>query len=61
MKIRIRRSTTNQSLDGVCGGIAEHFGISPFLVRLAFIFLIPAGLFVYIILANVMDAPVQSL
>ncbi len=49
---KLRRSTTDRSLHGVCGGIAEFFGISSFLVRLLFIFVIPGSLFIYLILAN---------
>ncbi|MGG3889649.1 PspC domain-containing protein [Metabacillus fastidiosus] len=35
---RLTKSSTDKALFGVCGGIAEHFGISPFVVRLIFIF-----------------------
>ncbi|MBP1914042.1 PspC domain-containing protein [Lederbergia galactosidilytica] len=55
---KLRRSTTDRSLHGVCGGIAEFFGISSFLVRLLFIFVIPGSLFIYLILANTLaDSP----
>ena len=41
----LRRSRNNQVVAGVCGGLAEFFGISSFWFRLAFlIFLIPGGL-----------------
>ncbi|WP_425445168.1 PspC domain-containing protein [Virgibacillus subterraneus] len=54
---KLRKSSTDKSLSGVCGGIAEFFGISSFAVRLIFIFL-PANLLIYIILANTMsDSP----
>ncbi|WP_228552400.1 PspC domain-containing protein [Gracilibacillus salitolerans] len=54
----MRKSATDRSLHGVCGGIAEHFGISPFLVRLPFILCIPTGLIIYIILDNLLlDTP----
>lgn len=54
---KLRRSSQNRSLAGVCGGIAEFFDISPFGVRLIFIFL-PGNLLIYIILANIIpDSP----
>jgi phage shock protein PspC (stress-responsive transcriptional regulator) len=37
--IDIYRSQSNRMLLGVCGGLAEHFGVSSKLVRLATIFL----------------------
>ncbi|WP_062107471.1 PspC domain-containing protein [Bacillus niameyensis] len=53
----LKKSSKDKSLYGVCGGIAEYFGISSFLVRLFFIFL-PANLLIYIILANTLsDSP----
>ncbi|WP_453997496.1 PspC domain-containing protein [Bacillus nitroreducens] len=45
---------------GVCGGIAEFFGISSFAVRFIFI-LLPANLFIYILLANTMHESPPSL
>lgn len=55
---KLRKSSTDRSLYGVCGGIAEYFGISSFLVRLLFIFVIPASLLIYLILANTLaDSP----
>ncbi|MGN7408444.1 PspC domain-containing protein [Sporosarcina sp. SAFN-010] len=54
---RLTKSSTDSSLHGVCGGIAEFFGISSFLVRLIFI-MTPASLIVYILLANMLpDSP----
>lgn len=42
---KLRRSTTNRMLAGVCGGLSEFFGISVFWFRLAFFILfIPGGL-----------------
>ncbi len=32
----LRRSRSNRVLAGVCGGLGEFFGISPFWFRLAF-------------------------
>ncbi len=41
----LRRSRRNRVLAGVCGGLAEFFGIGSFWFRLAFfILLIPGGL-----------------
>ena len=57
MNKKLRKSVTDKSISGVCGGIAEYFGISSFMVRLLFIFL-PANLLIYIILANMLpDSP----
>ena len=40
----LRRSRSNRILAGVCGGLAEFFGISAFWFRLAmFIAFIPGG------------------
>ncbi len=40
----LRRSRKNRVIAGVCGGLAEFFGISAFWFRLAFfIALIPGG------------------
>lgn len=41
----LRRSRHNRMLAGVCGGLAEFFGISSFWIRLAFLIaLIPGGI-----------------
>ena len=41
----LRRSRRDRILAGVCGGLGEFFGISPFWFRLAFFILfIPGGL-----------------
>ncbi len=40
----LRRSRHNRIIAGVCGGLAEFFGISAFWFRLAFVIaLIPGG------------------
>ena len=36
---KLFRSTTNRMVCGVCGGIAEYFGVDPTIVRLAFVLL----------------------
>lgn len=56
-KRHLRKSSTDKSLCGVCGGIGEFFGISSFAVRLMFI-ITPGSLLIYIILANALpDSP----
>ncbi len=43
-KQTLRRSRNNRMVAGVCGGLAEFFGISSFWFRLAFLIaLIPGG------------------
>ena len=40
----LRRSRNNRMIGGVCGGLAEFFGISSFWFRLSFLIaLIPGG------------------
>ncbi|WP_047374230.1 PspC domain-containing protein [Exiguobacterium sp. ZOR0005] len=57
MQRTLRKSATNRSLSGVCGGIAEYFGLSSLGVRLLFL-IMPGNVLVYIILANSMkEAP----
>ncbi len=50
----LRRSKSNRMIAGVCGGLAEFFGISSFWFRLAFVIaLIPGGvpgILVYVIM-----------
>ena len=44
-KQSLRRSSRNRVVAGVCGGLAEFFGISAFWFRLAFLIaLIPGGI-----------------
>ena len=43
MEKRLYRSRTERVLGGVCGGIAEYFGVDPTLVRLLAVVLILAG------------------
>lgn len=59
---RLYRSATDRKICGVCGGIAEYFGIDSTLVRLALIVLavfgVTSGIWLYILAAIVMpDAP----
>ncbi len=49
---RLYRSTTDRYIGGVCGGLAEYFGIDPAIVRVLFIlgvFVHGVGLLAYII------------
>ncbi|MEQ9307462.1 MAG: PspC domain-containing protein [Marinoscillum sp.] len=55
MQKRLFRSKTDSMLAGVCGGIAEYFGLDPSLVRIAYVLVSVLsaafpGLLVYIIL-----------
>jgi phage shock protein C len=44
-KKRLYRSKKDRKIAGVCGGLAEYFGIDPVLPRLIFvILLLPGGL-----------------
>jgi phage shock protein PspC (stress-responsive transcriptional regulator) len=48
MDKKLRRSTSDRVFAGVCGGIAEFFGIETLVVRLLFV--IFGGALVYLIL-----------
>ena len=56
----LRRSKSNRMIAGVCGGLAEFFGISSFWFRLAmFIAFIPGGvpgILIYLILWMIIPA-----
>ena len=43
MNKRLYKSTENKMVDGICGGIAEYFGIDPTLVRLAWVLFCAMG------------------
>ena len=50
---RLYRSTIDRYIGGVCGGLAEHFGIDPAIVRVIFLLALFAhgvGLLAYIVL-----------
>ena len=58
----LRRSITNRTIGGVCGGIAEYFSLDPVLIRLLFVVLVifgGAGLIIYVLAWIVM--PERSL
>ncbi|MFS0821856.1 PspC domain-containing protein [Bacillus sp. 1P02SD] len=61
MNQKLRKSSTDRAIMGVCGGIAEFFGISSFAVRLIFLLLPPANIVIYLILANTMSDNTKSL
>jgi phage shock protein C len=53
MEKRLFRSTTDKMIGGVCGGLAEYFGIDPTIVRIAAVLLALAdgvGIVAYVIL-----------
>jgi phage shock protein PspC (stress-responsive transcriptional regulator) len=57
MSTRITKSKTDHVVDGVCGGLAEYFGIDSIFVRLAFVALIfinGIGVILYIVLVIIM-------
>ncbi len=52
MKKRLYRSTQDKKLAGVCGGLAEYFGVDSTLIRVAAVLLIAAdgiGLIAYLL------------
>ena len=49
---RLCKSRTNRMIDGVCGGVAEYFGLDPTLVRIAWVLLTllgGSGILLYIV------------
>lgn len=58
MEKKLRRSTSDKKVAGVCGGLAEYFGLDASLVRIAYILLSVctafAGVLVYLILMLVL-------
>lgn len=51
---KLYRSKTNRKLAGICGGLAEYFGIDSTLIRLGFALFTLAGgsgLFIYLVAA----------
>ena len=63
MNKKLYKSTTNKMLEGVCGGIAEYFGIDPTIVRLAWVVFCAlggSGILAYIIAAIIIpSAPLE--
>ncbi|HEY9204496.1 MAG TPA: PspC domain-containing protein [Candidatus Methanoperedens sp.] len=57
VKARLTKSASDRVIDGVCGGIAEYFGVDPVIIRLIFVVLVfinGLGILLYIILAIIM-------
>ena len=57
MKKRLYKSTTDKKIFGVCGGLAQFFGVDPTIIRLIWavlIFCAGTGLLAYIIAALVL-------
>ena len=63
MSKKLYKSNTNKMLEGVCGGIAEYFGVDPTIVRLAWVIfcaLGSSGILAYIIAAIIIpSAPLE--
>ena len=63
MRKRLYKSSTNRTICGVCGGLAEFLDIDPTVVRLAAIIATVfggSGLLIYVIAAIIMpDEPVD--
>lgn len=58
--MKLQRSSTDSMIAGVCGGIAEYFGIDSTVVRIAwviFTFLGGSGIILYIIAMLIMPSP----
>ena len=63
MDKRLYRSTSEKKIAGVCGGIAEYFGIDPTVVRLIwviFAFCGGSGVVAYLIALAIMPLPPVS-
>ncbi|MFR9215444.1 MAG: PspC domain-containing protein [Ruthenibacterium sp.] len=57
---RLYKARGQRMVCGVCGGLAEYFGIDPTLVRLAFLLLAAgwgSGLLAYIVAAIIIPEP----
>ena len=59
MNKKLYKSNTNKMLEGICGGIAEYFGIDPTIVRLAWVVFCAlggSGILAYIIAAIIIPS-----
>ena len=64
MEKKLYKSNQNKMLDGVCGGIAEYFGIDPTVVRLIwalFSLMGGCGILAYIIAAVIIRRTYREL
>jgi phage shock protein C len=62
-KKQLYRSDSDKMIAGVCGGIAEYFGLDSSLIRLLFILIIllgGSGLLIYVILWIILPISTQS-
>ena len=63
MSKQLDTSNTTKMLEGVCGGIAEYFGVDPTIVRLAWVVFCAlggSGILAYIIAAIIIpSAPLE--
>ena len=60
---KLYKSSSNKKLCGVCGGIAEYFGVDPTLIRLLWVFgtlFVGAGIVAYIISAIIIPDQPQA-
>ena len=63
MNKKLYKSNTNKMLEGVCGGIAEYFGVDPTIVRLAWVVFCAlggSGILAYIIAAIIIPSAPQE-
>ncbi|HEY6813838.1 MAG TPA: PspC domain-containing protein, partial [Propionibacteriaceae bacterium] len=57
----IRRSATDAKLSGLCGGVAQHWGIDPVLVRVGWVLLaFSSGIGLVLYLAGWLLIPVEG-
>ena len=56
---KLKKSSKDRFISGVCGGIAEFFGMSSTIVRLIFFFTSPTSIIVYLILAVTLEEDTQ--
>ncbi len=56
MEKKLRRSSTDKWIAGVCGGIAEYLGTSSALIRILTV-LSGVGIIAYLIVAVIMPGP----
>ena len=57
MEKKLHKSSTDKAIAGVCGGIAEYFGIDSVIIRLVFVLLalgVGSGVLIYVVCAIVM-------
>ena len=55
---KLRKSKTDRKICGVCGGIAEYFGIDPIWIRLLWarmVFVFGTGVVLYFVFALIMS------